>query len=437
MSSPEQRSRTWADTDADADLTDQPLPLVWRPTLRAVRLLSIAVVAMVGAVLLHHAYLVALAAPAVLLLAVPVARRPTRARVTREIDNERSLEGDQFTVTVRVDADREFGWLEAETLPGLGVRIDDVRIDGASVHVTMTAQRWGRWLLGVIELYPHDAAGLLRASLRVPLGEVRVFPIASPATITLLPARLPNWIGGHAARLPGEGLELIGVRPYVVGDRQRRINWPATTRRGRIQLNQFAAERAVDVVMMIDAFSDIGPPGESTLDRAVRGAVGLARQYLRAHDRVGLVSVGGSMRWLTAATGRTHVYRIADAVMDVRRDFGYSALSLDRLPRQVIPANALVFLFSPLRNLRILEALRDLCEAGFAVVVIETLCPEPAIDQHDLTDTLALRLWRLDNEAVRFTLRELGVPILPWNGTDPLDAPLAPFAHQPVFGRQR
>jgi uncharacterized protein (DUF58 family) len=43
------------------------------------------------------------------------------------------------------------------------------------------------------------------------------------------------------------------VREYVPGDRQRSINWPASTRRGRLQVNTFAAERSQDVVLLVDA----------------------------------------------------------------------------------------------------------------------------------------------------------------------------------------
>ena len=51
------------------------------------------------------------------------------------------------------------------------------------------------------------------------------------------------------------------MREFVPGDRQRRINWPATTRRGRLQLNTFAAERTQNVVIIADASSDVGEPG--------------------------------------------------------------------------------------------------------------------------------------------------------------------------------
>ena len=87
-------------------------------------------------------------------------------------------------------------------------------------------------------------------------------------------SRLPNRLGEHAARVPGEGTEFAGVREYVPGDRQRAINWPASTRLGRLQVNTFAAERSQDIVLVVDATSDVGPPGprRSTWGCAARRA---------------------------------------------------------------------------------------------------------------------------------------------------------------------
>ena len=87
-------------------------------------------------------------------------------------------------------------------------------------------------------------------------------------------SRLPQRLGEHTARAAGEGAEFGGVREYVPGDRQRSINWPATTRRGRLQVNTFQAERSQDVIILVDAAWDEGEPGDSVVDRALRGAAG-------------------------------------------------------------------------------------------------------------------------------------------------------------------
>ena len=136
-------------------------------------------------------------------------------------------------------------------------------------------------------------------------------------------SKLPNRLGEHRARVPGDGTEFTGVREYVPGDRQRAINWPASTRLGRLQVNTFAAERSQDVVLLVDATSDVGEPGQSALDLGLRGASGAARAYLAARDRVGVITYQwGGAQWLAPSLGRRQFYRIVDSLL--RSDTGFA-----------------------------------------------------------------------------------------------------------------
>src|SRR5206468_13125982 len=126
--------------------------------------------------------------------------------------------------------------------------------------------------------------------LHADLGEIEAYPVPAADRTALVPGRLPDRFGEHSAKLPGEGVEFIAVRPYVFGDRQRRINWSATSRRRTLQVNTFEAERAAEAVIVVDALSDLPQPQladdprpRSTLDTAVRGAAGLAQAYLSPH----------------------------------------------------------------------------------------------------------------------------------------------------------
>ena len=53
---------------------------------------------------------------------------------------------------------------------------------------------------------------------------------------------------------------------------------------------------------------------------------------------------------------------------------------LTRLPRAALPPGALIVVFSPLLDPRLIEALRDLRERGFSVLVVDVLNAEPAHD---------------------------------------------------------
>jgi uncharacterized protein (DUF58 family) len=436
-------------------------PVTWRPTQRAMRLLTAAVGTLIPAVAFGAWWCVPLAAVPLLMMAAHGGSHPTRIRAEVDVPDRRCFEGETLTATIRLAADAAAGWTRQEYLPPRaredsefgpapapsGVRLLALELSGAVITVQLLVPRWGRWALGAVAIDVHDTAGLRVTTLHAGLGEVEAYPVPAPDETALMPQRFPDRFGEHSARTAGEGVEFIAVRPYVFGDRQRRINWPATTRRRELQVNTFEAERAAEAVIVVDALSDLPQPQvpddprpRSTLDTAVRGAAGLAQAYLRAHDRIGLVTLSGRVQWLTPGSGNGYLYRIAETVMDLRKDFTYETGGLSRVPTRVLPRGAMVYVFSPLLDPGVVEAVRDLADRGHPLVVIDVLAHEPRQTtggKPDHLDALALRLWRLDRQAVRFVLGELGVPVVTWDGVDPLDLALAPLLRMPVAGRAR
>lgn len=55
--------------------------------------------------------------------------------------------------------------------------------------------------------------------------------------------RAEGLIGGHPSHRPGEGSDVAGVRPFVLGDRLRRINWRVTGRTGTLHVTSTYADR--------------------------------------------------------------------------------------------------------------------------------------------------------------------------------------------------
>jgi uncharacterized protein (DUF58 family) len=435
----------------------------WRLTERALRLSSVALTAAALALITGRAWMLAVAAgPAVLLaLGAPRSTRPEPAVARTKVQVRRCFEGEPITARVELDFDGLVGWIDPGVVPGPGVELVGVEVSAAepsgvdssgtepsgaeargpkpAVVFSFAARRWGRWTLGTADIDLHDLGGLTRRTLRADLGEVDIYPLPADNTLTPIPTRLPDRLGEHTARQAGEGFEFAGVRPYTWGDRQRRIHWPSTTRRGAIQITHFAAERAADSVVLLDAFGDLRDPatGRSTLDDSVRAAAGIARTYLRSHDRVGVVSVGGRLRWLQPRTGGGYLYRIIETVLEVRRDLGYHTPDIGHVPAPALPHGALVYAITPLADERILEVLRELAERGNPVVVVEIPTGEPRAQPGDEAADFALRLWRIDRQALRFSLVERGIPVVAWDGAGRLDLALAPLLRTGVRGRAR
>ena len=93
-------------------------------------------------------------------------------------------------------------------------------------------------------------------------------------------------------------------------------------------------------------------------------------------------------------------------------------------------------MFSPLLHPRLVEALRDLRERGFSVLVVDVLTAEPAFSRAR-TDELTRRIWRLEQQAIRFSLTQLGIPVVHWDGQQSLDEPLAPYTRRVMLAGQR
>lgn len=402
---------------------------------------TVAAIALVPALAAGRVALVAVAAPLLWVLATGHRNRPPTLAVAVEVDTDRVLEGEELRVRAVLHLDDVVAQADVELVvpPTFDVVTGDRRVLAfRTSHVeqewAVVPRRWGRWAPATVRVRLHAAGRLHEVSLSCAADEVTVFPRPAVLSRLLAPALLPNRLGDHASRAVGEGVEFAGIRPYVWGDRQRRINWAASTRRGRLQTNQYAAERAVDLVLLLDGYSDAGPLGDSSLDRAVRGVVGTAQSYLRQHDRVGLVTMGGILRWLRPDVGERQAYRVVDAVLSARS--GESLVDPDlagRLPATVLPSGALVVVFSALLDARALDAVRDLRGRGHPVVVVDVLGVEPQPDPTVPTALLALRLWRLDHAALHHELGGLGVPVVDWaSSEESLDAALAPVARLPL-----
>jgi uncharacterized protein (DUF58 family) len=120
---------------------------------------------------------------------------------------------------------------------------------------------------------------------------------------------------------------------------------------------------------------------------------------------------------------------------------GEPLAAVTRLPNAALPPGALIIVVSPLLSMRLVEALRELRERGFATIVLDVLCAEPDIGTARIGSRdramalLARRVWRMEQDAIRFSLRELGIPVTTWDGSSSLDEPFAPYSRRAMVNR--
>jgi uncharacterized protein (DUF58 family) len=416
------------------------LELDWTVSRHARRLFDLALAGLALAVVTRRPELVAVAAPALVLLFVWRGPRPRAIEVSVRPSATRAYEGEQiaFEVTVSGQGGHAVELLLHPTDGAQAVRGADRAATGGdgAVRATLALElaRWGRRRPGSLEVSLWDRARMFECHTFVLLAEVDCYPLPARHNAAVVRGRLANRVGDHVSRSSGDGSEFAGVREYVAGDRQRSINWAATTRRGRLQVNTFAAERSQDVVLLVDATSDIGELGSTSVDHSLRGALGVGRTYLDARDRVGLVFFGARMRWLAPGMGERQFFRLLDAIVVGRAGWS-SGNDITRLPRAALPPGAAVIAFSPLLDARFVETLRDLRQRSFAVLVVEVLPTGTGRARRGL-DRLAERIWQMERQAIRFSLGELGVTVVRWDGADVLALPVDRRARQGA-GRRR
>ena len=400
--------------------------------------MTVAVAGLLIAAITRRPEFTGLAAPALLLLLPGPGDRPARLVIELAIPTGPVSEGEPAAVLIRVTGYgsgqvqlklHPAAWITAGAIaPGAGE-------DGWR-KLTFVPERWGTRPVGTLEVIGHDRWRLSDCQVLTSLPPLTCYPSPARLDSLVVLSKLPPRLGEHSSRRPGEGVEFAGVREFVPGDRQRRINWPATTRRGTLQLNTFTAERAQAVVILMDISMDVGQGGRSSADLAVRAAAGTAARYLAARDRVGLISYGRQLRWISPAAGRRQEDRIMRLIATSTGP-SYPVDLLGSLSRDALPPGALIIVFSPLLTLRLIEGLRTLRERGFATIVVDVLTAQPGagIGRDRAMADLARRIWRMEQDAIRFSLREIGIPVVHWDGRSALDEPLAAFTRRQVINQ--
>ncbi len=300
----------------------------------------------------------------------------------------------------------------------------------------MRCVRWGAYLPGEIHVRAADRIAAFVFEDVVDLtAPLKVYPSSEQLLGILKPLETQVYAGNQVARAKGDGIEFSDIRPFVAGDRVRRINWRASARRGELVVNELHPERNADVILVLDTFAEARSAERGTLDLMVRAAAALSAEYLERKDRVGVVGFGGLLNWLLPATGVAQLYRIVDSLLDTEIVLSYAWKGVNLLPARTLPPKALVIALSPLLDERSTGALLDLRARGFDLAIVE-VSPVPfSPPGPSASDELAHRLWVQLRAAVRWQYESAGVPVVEWQDGVPLAAPLEELASYRRFAR--
>ena len=413
-----------------------------RVTPFALAIVSVAGCGLVLAVLSGRAELIVAVIPMLLGL-LRVLRVPSApaCALAHEVSDTRVSESEHVRVRVTVAAARPLPLVELfEPLPA-AARLSDGRnrsvvAVGRSGPAEWTYEiacaRRGPLTVGTVHARIWDRGGLRARDLSLDARKlVRVYPRLLPVRRLPRPRRTQTSVGNYVARSVGEGLEPGDIRPFVTGDRVRRVNWRASLRWQRLYVTEYQQERNADVVLMLDSLAEFGETPDTTLDASIRAVASLTRAYLQRKDRVGFIEYGGFFRSVRPGSGRRQYERVLDALFRADVTFSYVTRDLALVPKRLLPAQALVIGVSPLLEARFEKAIIDLAARGFDVVI---LSPSPVPLARRMAPTsrtvdLACRLWTIERRDRADALRRLGIAVVDWDPSQPLDVALHGLAH--------
>ena len=411
----------------------------WRPSIALLTAVGAGTTLLFAGVALHRPDLIALAVPLLAWVALDI-WRPGHGEVQVGLRPAASaLLEDQATHAVtRVAAPAGTDLLSASFVPGEWL----APIDRAAAVVTpaagtttvrfgVAARRWSRTSVGTVRVTAWTAGGLFHTDAEAAGKPVKIVPYRERFTVgDALPVS-SGVIGTHRSRRPGEGTDLAGIRPFQVGDRLKRINWPVSLRTGTLHVTATNTDLDATVMIVLDSSTDLAPGDDperlgGTLDTAVHAAAALAEHYLRAGDRVGILDDGQTMRTVLPATGRIHLDRIIDALLDVDT----TALRRNE-PRQLtrtlgrIAPRAMVILITPLLERARPEVAVEIARSGHPVLVIDSLGAYVPAARANSTADLAWRLQRLQHDLDIDRLADAGIPTVSWQGAASMTTVLA------------
>jgi uncharacterized protein (DUF58 family) len=376
---------------------------------------------------------VLLALPFLVVLAAAVLTARTRPDIQLRITANRTkaLEGEDFEIDIAVISRK--GKFEVafvlDRIAGLDV-IDPpeaVLVDvesPATMHCRILCRRWGAYRLGSGRLQARDPmSALVYQRVIEPTIALRVYPRPERLRSLLQPHSLRPRFGSLVSRAAGAGLEFADIREFAPGDQQRHVNWKASARRGRIHVNLFHPEWSSDIVLLVDTFADVSGETRSSLELAVSAATSAAMEFLRRRDRVGLLTVGGTIQWLLPGMGVRQLYRIVDSLMQTKLAFSYAWPKAEAIPPRVIPPGALLVALTPLVDRRMSAILLDLRARGHDVAVVEIPAEALLPSSPNERDRLARRLWTLHRSAIRYRFQQAGLPVSVWEPGRPLQIP--------------
>jgi len=124
--------------------------------------------------------------------------------------------------------------------------------------------------------------------------------------------------GDYHSTFKGQGVEFDEVRPYIVGDDVRSIDWNVTARTGAPYIKRFSEERELTILFLVDVSGSqgYGSVGRSKMELAAEVTALLAMTAIRNQDKIGLILFSDKIvKYIPPRKGRDSVMRLVREVL--------------------------------------------------------------------------------------------------------------------------
>lgn len=307
-------------------------------------------------------------------------------------------------------------------------RVADVLVrQQMALSYSLPAMVWGTHDVGRVLVEVTEPYGLFRWSgVANTAAGVRVHPTPTDLQNLLAPWLVRRVTGTHRSSSIGRGVEYADIREFGPGDSLRDINWRASARSEDLWVSQRHPDRATDVILLLDSFVESGHDVRKVVGLAIEACVALAESHLSVTDRVGLVDLGGVVRWVAPGTGQMQLQRLTDTLLQTALYANPTEKQLSVIPPRALPPRSFVVALSPLLDERFINALSLLAGRGHDVAVVECAAEwtdGAPVNQH-VASAVALRMWKAEREVIRDRLAETGVSVAIWRDGTHLDVVL-------------
>ncbi len=426
-------------------------PIGWRPTVAFFRVAASAAVLIAGALVWRRPDLLVIATPAAMLTVWSTLTRPSATPAFDDnLVHPTIREGDATTWRGELNGARgldlalatldDSPWIDAR--PASGVVTTAAAADGsARLAIGLRSARWGVRPVGRIHVVGASSWASFRWAVTARRHSFTTLPL--PAVFDANAASRPSngLVGVHRSLRAGEGNEFAGIRPFQPGDRMRRINWARSMRTTELQVNSTWADLDTHIALIVDATDDFGVSEgidgkASSLDRAVRAAGAIAEQYAVRGERVSVRAFGTTIaHTVRPGSGRMQLRRILDSLARMQpSDMVRTRYRTSAAQQRGVVGGQITIMLSPLIDPEALDLAVSLARRGMAVIVIDTLPSDVALDDDQYT-ALAWRLRLLERRREVRMLLTAGIPIIEWRGPGSLDQVIRDISHRSTAPR--